>query len=739
MDDTHHPPQDQEGGGGLTSPTDTAFPENDVTLTRTLRERLANTIRLGPGGNKARRGSTPRTSLIGGGIPPSGAAADTSRATAPIPEEAAATGGGVVQSTDAASGTRAIGVNNTGSSTPLQTDSDESHAQRTARMEARLERLRSEAQGDSGGGPVDADAAQLIPFRVKFVNTKGNAIFDDVYPDMDFRDLIQQVTEKLRMSQHPSYVLMYKDTDDEEIGVACTDNMREMFSLFEPGSRLQLRIVPFTIINTGALDSIANIWNYSQTPNVFISRDGTPGDVPSDVSEASTDENVDITNIQTENARLDEQPEMVERPKPTTGSAVEDVAQAAVAAAAASSAAAAAVAPAAPSSSSSSSSPSPRPPAGLDNGDIFIPSIQVVDETSPAGLSTKTQVPTSPPVAASPPKVSPPGSVSGKTNDADALRTAIAMMGANLALAIDSLGTKLTRNFDQLSSEQVKIIDALKTAAECPPPPPPPAPKIVAEVIDEKKEEDDACSTTSTTTTTTTKTKEEGKKEEVTKKEEDISIKVTVDEDAKNSIKEKTEDIEITVEKKEEVETKTETTTTTVKEEQQKKKGEVKFSVSDTGDSDDETIHVEIDDETQSDTGSNRTKQSETINIKVKNPIPPPPPPSSYTEKVKIHVEEPPRTSSYTEKIKVHVEEPLHQQQPSYTPEATRAFAYHLSAANFAFHSNPYSSSFFKHGFAEADMPSHFSHPCMMASPFGNVCSCSRGRTCSACVHINGH
>ncbi|KAJ2489441.1 hypothetical protein GGI11_009266, partial [Coemansia sp. RSA 2049] len=69
------------------------------------------------------------------------------------------------------------------------------------------------------------------------------------------------------------------------------------------------------------------------------------------------------------------------------------------------------------------------------------------------------------------------------------------------------------------------------------------------------------------------------------------------------------------------------------------------------------------------------------------------------------------------------------------------AFAYHLSAANFAFHSNPYSSSFFKHGFAEADMPSHFSHPCMMASPFECVssCSCTHGNSCPACTHVNTH
>ncbi|KAJ2386613.1 hypothetical protein GGI23_006449, partial [Coemansia sp. RSA 2559] len=65
-------PETQNSSGdrpieGVSSPTDNAFPDGDVTLTRTLREGLANSIRLGRGGNKARRGTTPRTSLVAGG------------------------------------------------------------------------------------------------------------------------------------------------------------------------------------------------------------------------------------------------------------------------------------------------------------------------------------------------------------------------------------------------------------------------------------------------------------------------------------------------------------------------------------------------------------------------------------------------------------------------------------------------------------------------------------------------
>ncbi|KAJ1796325.1 hypothetical protein LPJ59_003818 [Coemansia sp. RSA 2399] len=664
-------PVDQNPSGdrpieGVSSPTDNAFPEGDVTLTRTLREGLANSIRLGRGGNKARRGTTPRTSLVAGGV-----------------------------ASHEASGSRAIGanqaneangVNGTGSSTPSQTSTEYSRMREN--NAERLEQLRTEALE-----PVTPEAAQTIPFRVKFVNTSGGAIFDDVYPDTEFEDIVKQVTEKLRMDKRGTYVFMYKDTDDEEIGVACTDNLREMFSLFPPGSRLQLRIAPFDFNNSGALGTIAGIWAYGQTPNIFVSGDGTPENMPSDVSEASTSEDIDITNIQLE---------MEERPRPT---GAEDLAAAAA-----------------------------------ESNQEDIPSVEVEVETSA------------------------PGSANGSTSDADALRQAIGMMGANLALAIDSLGTKLTRNFDQLSSEQIKILDALKAAAECPPPPspskktmaefdklfseqtkildaiktaaecpppPPPPPKVIA-VVDEKKDDDDAASITSTTTTTTTTTttKEEEKKEE--------DIRITVSEESADG-KGKTEDVEITIEKKEEEtvneEIKVETTTTVKEEKKKKAKGDVKFSVNDGGDSDDETIHVEIEDEVHSDcgscnsSGSNKTKQTESVNIKFTNPTPPAAPPSNshggttYTEKIKIHVEEPPRHSSPS----------------SYTPEATRAFAYHLSAANFAFHSNPYSSSFFKHGFAEADMPSHFSHPCMMASPFGNVCSCTRGRTCSACVHVNGH
>ncbi|KAJ2400935.1 hypothetical protein GGI10_006140, partial [Coemansia sp. RSA 2530] len=61
-------------------------------------------------------------------------------------------------------------------------------------------------------------------------------------------------------------------------------------------------------------------------------------------------------------------------------------------------------------------------------------------------------------------------------------------------------------------------------------------------------------------------------------------------------------------------------------------------------------------------------------------------------------------------------------------------FKEHLHNANaFAFHTNPYASSFFQHGFSEVGMPSYIRHPCMLQTPFDeHACDCSGG--CSACL-----
>ncbi|KAJ2495533.1 hypothetical protein GGI11_008399, partial [Coemansia sp. RSA 2049] len=260
------------------SPTDTEFLEGDpTTLTRSRRERALdklNKLKLGMGGNKARRGSTPRTSLVG------------------APTVLVGGGGGGERN---GTTTRAIKTNGTGVTSPSYGEATSIGTRSMEQLNERLQRLKADAT--RSGSRVAADA-QSTPFRVKFVNSKGEATMADVYPNEDFKDIVQQVTEKLRMSRRSDYVLMYRDTDDEEIGVACTDNLREMFSLFEPGSRLQLRIVPFNIINSGALDTIANIWEYSQTPNIFISSGAaTPaGEEDGDdvASDASTNNDLDL-------------------------------------------------------------------------------------------------------------------------------------------------------------------------------------------------------------------------------------------------------------------------------------------------------------------------------------------------------------------------------------------------------------------------------------------------------------
>ncbi|KAJ1992352.1 hypothetical protein GGI25_002879 [Coemansia spiralis] len=709
---------------------------SDATMSRSLRERVANKLGLGKGGNKARRGSTPRTSLI------------------PV----------------------------NGTQSPAKSIGSHDMEQ----LNDRLQRLKADGATD----PIS------VPFRVKFVNSKGEATMADVYPTEEFKDIVQKVTEKLRMSRRSDYVLMYKDTDDEEIGVACTDNLREMFSIFEPGSRLQLRIVPFNIINSGALDSIAKIWEYGQTPNVFISDPNMPSSASDAGSDASS-VSVNLTKITLETQK--QQPEMAEKPKPA---AVEDVVDAATAAVAAT-----------------------------------VAQSTKSDATShDAVSSTKTQPPTPVP---SPPKQTPVLSPklktqpstpvqSPKTKDAEELRQAIMLMSANLTLAIESLGTKLTRNFDKLSTEQAKIIDTLGNATKL---------KEENVAITEAKTEEVKVNgavagkeeqITATTTTITTAVKDDVVEEKVEEadvavgKVDDVGassledIKVTIEdrvevekaEETKTEVKveevkveeAKVEEIKIAEVKVEEVKTeaKTETTTeikteelktegtdetkiekietkvetTTTKEEpangkKKHSRQEVKFAVEEDRDSDDETIHVEVIDETQSvasasSFGSNGTKMNEKIDIKVTENVPAASngpkkekvnikvtesvPASSTSscgsngtkERINIKVtENVPSHKTRTERIRVHVEEPV----PNYgfvnNKKATEAFAYHLSAANFAFHSNPYSSSFFKHGFAEAGIPSHFAHPCMMTSPFECVsgCSCTHNQSCSFCAN----
>ncbi|KAJ2796389.1 hypothetical protein H4R21_004736, partial [Coemansia helicoidea] len=134
----------------------------------------------------------------------------------------------------------------------------------------RLARLEKEAESK----PASEAAAKTEPalkYRVKFVNHLGEATLCDISQEDTFAEIVPSIAEKLRMPPKASYLLIYKDTDDEEIGVGCTGNLQEMLALFEPGSRIQLRIVPYHIINHSALDTISSLWGYSSTPNIFMS------------------------------------------------------------------------------------------------------------------------------------------------------------------------------------------------------------------------------------------------------------------------------------------------------------------------------------------------------------------------------------------------------------------------------------------------------------------------------------
>ncbi|KAJ2236239.1 hypothetical protein GGH97_005585, partial [Coemansia sp. RSA 475] len=397
-----------------------------------------------------------------------------------------------------------------------------------ANLSDRLRRLQEDGQ------------ERAIPFRVKFVNTKGEATMADVYPHEEYNDVIQRITAKLRMTRHADYVLLYKDTDDEEIGVACSDNLREMFAIFEPGSRLQLRIVPFKINNSGALDSIAKIWEYGHTPNVFVSEE---------VSEAES-EDIQLSDIKL----ASERPEMAERPK--LGSqhmAVEDIADTAVAAAAATALAAAAAQTVTTDNGPSSTKPEPatsktsaasskHTSAAASKHSSVAPSKHT---SVAASKNTSVAASKHTSVAASNKATVPGTPAASKTKDAEELRMAIMLMSTNLTLAIDSLGTKLTRNFDKLSDEQAKILESLKKAAE--------HEKVIKEeivIIKEKEEvKDEPHSTTTTTTTTTTKTEAKDEKVEVdveVEKDEKIEVDVEVNKD--ENIK-----VDVEIEKKDEV------------------------------------------------------------------------------------------------------------------------------------------------------------------------------------------
>ncbi|KAJ1812260.1 hypothetical protein LPJ56_005562, partial [Coemansia sp. RSA 2599] len=377
-----------------------------TTASRAMRDELTSKLRLGKGGQKSRRGSTPRTSLL---------------------TEANLAKFNKMNSPSAASSSSSSGSGKKQAMTgDAKTDA--------ATLESLNERLRR----------LKEDGKLTQPFRVKFVNNKGEATMADVYPTEEYNDVIQKITAKLRMSRHSDYVLMYKDTDDEEIGVACTDNLREMFQLFEPGSRLQLKIVPFNIINSGALDSIAKIWDYSHTPNIFLE---------DDVESTGAVSIVDVDLAEVKLSTVASKQEMEEKPK-KEHSKVEDIAETAVAAAAAASAAAATAAAASHAATAAAEEAT---------------AAAKTETTENRPSSTKPEPPTSPPGSPAPSVTSSSSSSSSSSGkkveskkSAEELRQAIMMMSTNLTLAIESLGTKLTQNFDKLSNEQAKIIDTLE-------------------------------------------------------------------------------------------------------------------------------------------------------------------------------------------------------------------------------------------------------------------------------------
>ncbi|KAJ2756203.1 hypothetical protein GGI19_001039 [Coemansia pectinata] len=600
-----------------------------------LRDAISSKLRLGKGGNKARRGSTPRTSAI---------AEATHLAHA----------------------------------SSISTSSQGSHGGSLESLSIRLRKLR-----EAG------DLAEQPPFRIKFVNHKNDATMADVYPTEEYKDVIRKIVEKLRMPHLSNYVLMYKDTDNEEIGVACTDNLREMFSIFEPGSKLQLRIVQQTINNSGALDSIPSIWDNGHTPNIFLHDDG---DSDSSHSSESSGDSVDLGKLKLASAAATTAAaaavEMEEKPK-ASHLAVEDVADAAVAAAAAASAAAAAAALA--------------DAVGTKT-----------EKQENSNASNKAEPPT--PVSPASPQVSP--KVDDKPPE-DELRTAIAMMSNNLTLAIESLGTKLATNFDRLSNEQAKIIDSLAHAKTTV------SDKVESKVTEKVAETTaDAAAAVAAVAVAAavvaaaaadesdSDDSDSGDEKKTEKKaEEKVEAKV------EEKVEEKVDKVEIKVEEK--VETKTETKTdegvtetTTV----ETKTTEIKVEDVEADKKKDEDKEEEKKEEAAPPAPAKDACDTETINVEIIDEAPPAPAPT-------------PAPCPAPAPVHVH-----HKKDDCDDKRRADIFKEHLHRANaFAFHSNPYASSFFQHGFSEVGMPSYIRHPCMMQTPFDEpTCSCSGG--CSVCL-----
>ncbi|KAJ2062703.1 hypothetical protein GGI17_002210 [Coemansia sp. S146] len=580
-----------------------------------LRDAISSKLRLGKGGNKARRGSTPRTSAI---------AEATHLAHA----------------------------------SSISTSSQGSHGGSLESLSIRLRKLR-----EAG------DLAEQPPFRIKFVNHKNDATMADVYPTEEYKDVIRKIVEKLRMPHLSNYVLMYKDTDNEEIGVACTDNLREMFSIFEPGSKLQLRIVQQTINNSGALDSIPSIWDNGHTPNVFLHDDG---DSDSSHGSESSGDSVDLGKLKLASAAATAAAavEMEEKPK-ASHLAVEDVADAAVAAAAAASAAAAAAALA--------------DAVGTKT-----------EKQENSNASNKAEPPT--PVSPASPQVSP--KVDDKPPE-DELRTAIAMMSNNLTLAIESLGTKLATNFDRLSNEQAKIIDSLAHAKT-----------TVSDKVESKVTEKVAETTADAAAAAADESDSDDEKKTEKKAEEKVETKV------EEQVEEKVEKVEIKVEEK--VETKTETKTDE--------------GVTETTTMETKTTEIKVED-VEADKKKDEDKKEEE---KKEEAAPPAPAKDAYdTETINVEIidEAPPAPAPTPAPCPAPAPVHVHPKQDD-CDDKRRAdiFKEHLHRANaFAFHSNPYASSFFQHGFSEVGMPSYIRHPCMMQTPFDErTCSCSGG--CSVCL-----
>ncbi|KAJ1893079.1 hypothetical protein LPJ66_005967, partial [Kickxella alabastrina] len=376
-------------------------PSNDAAGTpksRGLREGIATKLRLGKGGQKARRGSTPRTSQM------------TESNLAKFTQISSNTGSSTSSAIAAASAAAAA----------ANTEDARSMTGNIKKDAAILENLNERLQRITEG---------VAPFRVKFENNKGEATMSDVYPEEEFNEVLQKVTAKLRMSRHSDYIIMYKDTDDEDIAVACTDHLREMFGLFEPGCRLQLKIVPFNINNSGALDSIAKIWEYGLTPNVFVD------EVESD---DSSDE-VDLTHIKLATDGHQKEEKKAESAAETavaTAAAALAEAKAVAEKAAADAAAAAGVAAAAELKASEAATAAS---AAVAKAEAEAKARKEAEEAANQPSSTKAE----PPSPASP-------SSNTEKKDGDELRQAILMMSSNLSLAIESLGTRLTHNFDKL-------------------------------------------------------------------------------------------------------------------------------------------------------------------------------------------------------------------------------------------------------------------------------------------------